>query len=457
MLTIFGENGRDGAGLTRRALLRAGFLGLGGLSLSDLLRSRAAATAAGKPVNDTACILVWLYGGPSHLETYDLKPEAPAEYCGIFRPIATRVSGMEICELLPRQARVADKFVIIRSCSHNCAQHGDGTQQVLNGRPGVAIASGDPPVLYPSVGSIFKRIRPVGQDGLPSYVAIPKLARFVGPAYLGPSYAPFEVRTAPTDPHFQVPSLSVPIAEAPRLQDRLRLLRSFDNVRRDIDARGTMAPMDSYNQEALRLLTGDAAQRAFDISREPDRVRDRYGRTLLGQGLCLARRLVEAGVGFVHVQDNEFWDDHANQANIFDNMRRRLPVLDQAVAALIEDLYARGLDQRVLVIVTGEFGRTPKIMSTSGSVKTDYGRPGRDHWPSAMSMLVSGGGMRMGQVIGSTTAKGECPKDRPLHPTDLLATVYQFLGIDTRQEFLDHSGRPLAILPDGQPIRELLG
>jgi hypothetical protein len=242
-----------------------------------------------------------------------------------------------------------------------------------------------------------------------------------------------------------------------RLEDRRRLLRDFDQMRRDLDERGQAQAMDGFHQEAARLLTGDAARQAFDLGGADPRERDFYGRHEMGQSLLLARRLVEAGVSFVtcelyhHEGDvNWNWDDHATEGHIFEAMQRRLPLLDQALAALIEDLDARGLDQRVLVVVTGEFGRTPRINPVNGW-------PGRDHWPSAMSMLVAGGGMAMGQVIGATTSRGEQPRDRPLRPTDVLATVYHFLGIDPQQEFRDHTGRPLAILPEGERIRELCG
>ncbi|MBI3462033.1 MAG: DUF1501 domain-containing protein [Planctomycetes bacterium] len=455
----------------RRNFLRIGFLGMAGLGLGEWSRLHARAAEVGKPASDTACIFVYLHGGPSHLETYDLKPDAPEEYRGPFKQIRTKVPGMEICEFLPRHAQAADMFTLMRSCSHDSVCHDDGAQQMLSGRrtpftrqPGSTI-----PNKFPDAGAIFKRLHPYAPHGLPSYVAVPHRQEFAGPGYLGMNYEPFEVRANPNQPTFQVPNISLPAESIAQLQDRTTLLKGFDRLRRDIDLSGNMEAMDSFHQEAVGLLTGDAARRAFDLSRVDPRERDRYGRSQFGQSMFLARRLVETGVGFVHVEGRAFadvaagpgvngenWDDHAVNAHIFDCLQRRLPWFDQGVAALVEDLYARGLDRRVLLIVTGEFGRTPRINSQVGTASKVM-QPGRDHWPSAMSILLSGGGMRMGQVIGSTTARGETPKDRPLRPSDVMATVYHFLGIDPKQEFLDHSGRPLAILPDGELIRELVG
>ncbi|MFN0197486.1 MAG: DUF1501 domain-containing protein [Planctomycetaceae bacterium] len=450
----------------RRQILHAGLAGLCGLGLGDLLRLRAEATEAGSSPHETACIFVWQDGGPSHLETYDLKPEAPAEYRGQFVPIPTRIPGMDICELLPRHAQVADKFTLIRSCTHESGFHGDGAQLILTGRSSPT----ERPVgqRYPDVGSLFKWGRPPVWNGMPSYVALPQRQYVNGAGYLGMKYEPFEVRANPNKPNFQVANLSLPAIVLDRCHDRMTLLRHFDQMRRDLDGRGVMEAMDSYNQEAMQLLTGGKVGQAFDLSHIDPRERDRYGRSTFGQTLLLARRLVEAGVGFVHVDGRDFtdvarcgdvcpdWDDHGTNCHIFEVMQKRLPWYDQALTALIEDLYQRGLDKKVLLVVTGEFGRTPRIISQRSHI-TKTMQPGRDHWPNAMSILVSGGNLRMGQVIGSTTTKGEGPKDRPLRPADLLATVYDFLGIDTAHEYVDPNGRPLAILPDGAPIPELVG
>lgn len=436
----------------RRDFLRAGVLGLGGLGLGDLLRARA---ASAEPAADTACILVWLNGGPSHLETYDPKPDAPAEYRGEFGATSTTVVGFRVCELLPRHARIADKFSLVRSVTHEFGAHAGGVQQVLTGRRPLAVEKEEPD--YPDLGSVVKRVRSERRPDLPPYVTMPFRFESGGPAYLGKAFEPFVVPVSPSAPRFEVPNLSLPAAAAGRLDDRLGLLASFDDTRRSFDPDGVMDAMDHHQREAVALLTGDAARRAFDIGREPPRLRDRYGRTRVGQSLLLARRLAEAGAGLVTVMAGSFdtpngnsnWDDHAVAWNIFDQMRLRLPVYDQALTALIEDIYDRGLGRKILVCALGEFGRTPKVSVGPG------GRPGREHHPAAMSILVSGGGLRMGEVVGSTDARGERPRDRPLRPTDFLATVYAHLGIDPRREFRDFAGRPLPILPDGEPIREL--
>lgn len=453
----------------RRNFLRAGLLGMTGLGLSVWSRLHAHAAELGQPGSNTSCIFVYLHGGPSHLETYDLKTDAPDEIRGPYRPISTNVPGLEICELLPHHARVADKFTLIRSCSHDCVCHDDGAQIMLSGRrtPFVRMPGSTIPNKFPDAGAIYKRVQPNGRDGLPSYVAVPHRQEFAGPGYFGSKYEPFAVQANPNSPTFQVPNLTLPAERMDLMQNRLTLLRGFDRIRREVDASGGMEAMDSYHQEAVRLLTGHAARQAFDLSRVDPRERDRYGRCQFGQSLFLARRLVEAGVGFVHVEGRDFtdvlpsavggsWDDHAVNTHIFDALRQRLPWYDRGIAALVQDIYERGLDQRVLLIVSGEFGRTPRINNQVGT-SSGVLQPGRDHWPSAMSILVSGGGMRMGQVIGSTTAKGETPKDRPLRPSDVMSTVYQFLGVDQHREFSDQTGRPLPILADGEPIRELIG
>ncbi|MBI1917869.1 MAG: DUF1501 domain-containing protein [Planctomycetes bacterium] len=438
----------------RRDVLRAGFLGLGGLCLGDLLRLRAAGDKHGE---QTACVLVWLGGGPSHLDTYDLKPDAPAEYRGPYRPIRTRVPGLDVCQLLPRHARIAHRFALVRSCTHGFAGHWDGAQHVLTGWPAVLTGGGTPTSVFPEIGAVVKKVRPQGRGGLPTYVTISHRIDFVGPAYLGKGYEPFVAVGDPSAPDYRVPNLGLPADACARLEERRSLRRAFDGFRRDIDRSGTMEALDDFDREAMQLLTSRETQRAFDISLGNPRERDRYGRCNAGQRLFLVRRLVEAGVGFVTVELSNYreagvdggWDDHAGGCNIFDRMNRRLPVYDQALCTFLEDLYDRGLDKQVLVVVLGEFGRTPQI-------NTKDGKPGREHWPAAMSVLFSGGGLRVGQVIGSTDARGERPKTRPVRPVDVLATIYQFLGIDTKQQFRDTTGRPLAILPEGEPIQELL-
>ena len=291
----------------------------------------------------------------------------------------------------------------------------------------------------------------------------------LGAAYLGPAYLPFNVPGDPSTPGFEIENVGLSKSIADRLDDRTRLLEGFDRLRRNVDDSGVMDAMDQFGQRATQLLTSPAAREAFDLSAESDALRDRYGRHAWGQRALLARRLVEAGCSFVTmVMEKPYqsgvpwlkegtynWDSHAVNCHLFRDAEVRLPVYDQAITALVEDLYDRGLDRDVLLVVTGEFGRTPRITYQNGT-QTGVMQPGRDHWPNAMSMLVAGGGMRTGQVVGSTNNKGEHPQDRPLTPNDLWATVYRHLGIDYKAAFPDLAGRPQLILPFGEPIAELL-
>jgi hypothetical protein len=455
----------------RRSVVTAGVLGLGGLCLGDIRRLQAAGLPGAKPVAaDTSVIFVWLPGGPPHLDTYDMKPDAASEIRGPFRPIHTNVAGIDVCELLPRHAACADKYALIRSISHEFADHGGGHKRFLTGR--------DPkePTGFvndtPMAGSFLAWDRETRASGVPSYTALVDAGRAhvdtfsFGSAYLGPSYDPFIVAGDPSEAGFRVRNISIDAEAARRLGDRATLARSLDHLRRDLDLAGSLAAKDRFDADALSLLTSREAQHAFDLEQESEGVRDRYGRHRFGQRALLARRLIEAGAGFVTVVMEHpggtqptngvyNWDSHAVNCHIFEDANWRFPYYDQAVTALIEDLYARGLDKKVLLVVTGEFGRTPRIEYQIGT-QTKVMQPGRDHWPGAMSVLVSGGGLRTGQVVGSTDSQGGHPKDRPLTPNDLWATVYHHLGIDPSQSVLDLSGRPMPILPFGEPIAELM-
>lgn len=459
---------------TRRDFLRAGTLALGGLTLGDLFRLRAQsqAKAATEPAKtndlDTSVIFVWLPGGPPHMETFDLKPDAPTEYRGEFRPIPTKVPGTWISEHLPKLASIADQYNIIRSVAHEFADHGGGHKRFMTGRhPATPVGFVND---APAVGSIVAKMVENRDRGMPNYVLGADGGRegvdvfSLGAAYLGPSYVPFGFGGDPSDPKFQIRNLDLPteLSDPARWQDRARLLKTVDQLQRSIDQSGMINAMDQFDRTALKILLGDKARKAFDLNLEPRHVRERYGMHAWGQRALMARRLVEAGCTFVTmVMENPTpnkplpkdvtynWDSHAVNCHMFMDTKFRSPFLDQAISTLIEDVHQRGLDKKVLVIITGEFGRTPMITYSNG-------RPGRDHWPNAMSMLVTGGGMANGQVIGSTTAKGEEPKDRRLTPNDLWATVYKHLGIDYHHSFLDRNGRPLAILPYGEPITELL-
>ncbi|MBW3541140.1 MAG: DUF1501 domain-containing protein [Planctomycetes bacterium] len=458
--------------ISRRSFLSIGMLGVGGLSLSDVFRLRAAEQRA-TPAPDTSVIFIWLPGGPPHMETYDMKPDAPADYRGAFRPIHTNVPGIDVCEHLPLHAKCADKYTLIRSVAHEFADHGGGHKRFLTGRMPL-----EPTGFVndaPAVGSIVAKMREHVDKGVPNYVSGANPGRdgvdvySFGAAYLGPSYVPFSVPGDPSASNFEVRNLALSQAVSERLDDRVRLLSGFDRLRGEIDKSGLMDAVDSFNQKAVGLLTSQKARHAFDLSQEPDALRDRYGRHAWGQRALLARRLVEAGCSFVTmVMENPYqsgvpslkqgvynWDSHAVNCHIFDDALVRLPIYDRAVTALVEDLHDRGLTEKVLLVVTGEFGRTPRITSQTGT-QTGVEQPGRDHWPGAMSMLVCGGGMRHGQVVGSTNSRGEHPQTRPLSPNDLWATVYRHLGIDPEITFPDHSGRPMPILPFGEPIAELL-
>jgi len=370
-------------------------------------------------------------------------------------------------------AQIADKFTLVRSIAHTFADHGGGHKRFLTGRdprePTGFVND------YPMVGSMVAKVRAGRRVGVPHYIAGMDPGRegidvfSFGSAYLGPATHPFVVPGDPSAGDFQVRNLSATAGLARHCAERLDLLNRLERPQPGLE-RTTAEALDGFKSQALSLLTTDVARKAFDLAQEPAKLRERYGLHVWGQRALLARRLVEAGASFVTmVLENPFqsgvpfpkdgtynWDSHAVNCHLFHDARVRLPLYDRAVTALIEDLHARGLDKKVLLIVTGEFGRTPRITYANGT-SSGVKQPGRDHWPQAMSMLMSGGGMRTGQVVGSTNAKGEHPKDRPLTPNDLWATMFRHLGIDYKNtSFLDHRGRPMPILPYGEPITELL-
>lgn len=440
-----------------------------GLGMSDFMRYRAEAAAAGDDMKDTSVIFVWLPGGPPHMETYDMKPEAPSEYRGDFRPIPTNVPGIEVGELLPMHAKCADKFTLIRSICHDFNDHGGGHKRFMTGRiPKTPTGTVND---APAVSTIVKKMIETGEPGLPNCVNVVDAGRqgidtfAMGPAYLGPSHVPFTVAGDPSLPDFKVDSLDVKDEMADRLEDRLAMLEGMDRLKRNVDKTGSMDAMDSFNQQAMGMLTSSEVRTAFDLTQESDRTRERYGYNRYGQRGLMARRLVEAGCRFVtvvwehpggeapkHAVYN--WDSHAVNCHLFNDAKWRFPKYDQALTALIEDLYDRGLDKKVLLVATGEFGRTPKISVQRGT-QTGVMQPGRDHWAKSMSVLVSGGGMRTGQVVGATNSKGEYPVERVMSPNDLWASVYEHLGIDYRQPLYDRTGLPMPILPFGKPIPEL--
>jgi uncharacterized protein (DUF1501 family) len=442
VLSITGRPYESCDGVSRRSFLKAGVLGLTGLTLADVLRLRAARAAQGKPAKDAAVILIWKGGGPSHLDLWDLKPAAPAEYRGEFKPIRTNVPGIDVSEHLPLSARQTDKFAIVRSVTHPDAGHESASHYLLTGyRPTNDIPSNE----VPSYGSIVAKEKGPRRAGLPAYVAVPTAPRSTAAAYLGVAYNPFVVGADPSAANFSVRNLTLPNGiSLARLENRRKLLASIDTLRRDADQTGLMEGLDAFTRKAFEMVTSPAARKAFAIGEEDAKTRDLYGRTNLGQSMLLARRLIEAGVTFVTVNAGG-WDTHANNFEAL--KKQKLPPFDAGWAALVQDLHRRGLAQNTLVLVWGEFGRTPRINPQAG----------RDHWPGAQSVVLAGGGLKMGQAIGASDAKAEYPRERPLTPEDVLSTMYHFLGIDQNRDYLNEAQRPVKVLNSGTPIKELVG
>lgn len=448
--------GRCPGTLPRRGFLQMGVSALGGLSLAELLRRQAEAKTAGGRKNEKALIVLWLWGGASHMETFDLKPEAPVEFRGDFKPIDTPVSGLRISEHLPQLARLGDRFSLLRSMSHESNGHVNSTHTMLTGYPGEVNEAPPFHPKYPDFWSVAHRVAGTRRAGVPPHVAMPRM-RYNGSAWLGGSLDPFVVSADPNVDGFRVPNVGLGELPSTRFDDRLDLLRQVDTFRRAADTTGMMDSLDTFQRQAAGMLSSGAVERAFRIQDEDPRVRERYGRHEVGQRCLMARRLVEAGVRMVTVdfpcvpgQKAFSWDDHASVWNIFEEMKIRLPVLDQVCSALIEDLAARGMDKEVLFVVTGEMSHTPRLSNVGG-------QPGREHWARTMSVFLSGGGLRMGQAIGSSGPKGDEPVERVLAPNDLLATLYRHFGIPSDMQFVNHAGRPTPILPSGRAIDELIG
>jgi Protein of unknown function (DUF1501) len=441
MLSLWGKpTGTDCGGTSRRDFLRIGALGLTGLGLSDLLRLRSAATAAGKSTRDTAVVWLWLGGGATHIETFDPKMEAPAEYRSMVGAAKTTIPGISIGGLFPKLAAHAQQMAFVRSFTHGNSGHAGGTHFVMTGTDYPPADSGAPPI-KPSFGSITARLRGASNPvtGMPTYVRLAGLYAD-GPQWLGAAYAPFDVGGQARR------NLNLRMGPG-RLSDRQRLLRALDQVDRHIDRTGLMDGLDAFDQQAFNLILGKAKQ-AFDLRREDPRVLDRYrtGTAGLGEHLLMARRLCEAGCGFVtlhYANSNQAWDMHNK---MLPQLKQACPPMDQAIATFLEDLSDRGLSERILLVITGEFGRTPRI----------NGDAGRDHWGPLCTLALAGGGLKMGQVVGESSSKAEVPKTKPIYPKDLMATLFQVLGIDPRVQFPDFSGRPQYLLPDGaRPIAEL--
>ena len=480
-----------GSGLTRRALLRSVVQGAGWLSL-PLVMDLQALAASSTSLKKRSLILLWQDGGPSHFETFDPKPDAPSEYRGELNAIQTSLPGVAYCEVLPRLAGLADQTTVIRSLHQPSSDHVVGSHNVLTGWYDETSSGRS---RYPDLASVISRMRSGVEDAgiaigastdprlargmrgnsaskgpadrsadLPRYIDIGSGLHRGGPAFLGPVDGPFRVAGDPAKPGFTIQNLDSSLA-VDRLTSRNEILTALDRIGGSggslLRAEDSFRGIDAFRRQAFELVTGGAASRAFDLSREPIEVRQRYGLHLAGQQCLLARRLVEAGVSVVAARfspdgrgdyDRTMigWDDHAVHGNIFAIMRQRGPQFDQSVSALIEDLEQRGLRDEVLLVVVGEFGRTPRVHVHKGC-------PGREHWGPAGCAMLYGGGLTMGQVVGSTNKLGESPQDRPVTYQDLLATIYDSLGINLAQTFVNEAGRPVPLLPAGQTITELTG
>ena len=417
-------------------------LGLGSVG-GPLVRLAAAESRSGDRTSNKSLIVFWTHGGMSQQDTYDLKPDAPSEFRGMYRPIATTVPGIRITERFLRQARVMKHLSIVRSVHHQNAIHAPSAHWMQTGYFGPTLARNAPQ--KPSFGSVIARSRGPRESHMPPYVAVPRAEAFgyQGAVYLGAAYNPFEVGADPNARDFRVPNLALPRElSLHSLQNRTRLLQEFDTLRRDVDQTGSLEGLNSFKAQALEMVTGERVRNAFDIDKESPRLRDKYGRHLYGQSALLARRLVEAGTTCVTINTG-YWDHHDD---IEKGLEQHLPPLDAAIAALVEDLKDRGMLDDVIIYCAGEFGRTPLI----------NGNAGRDHWSECFSVLLGGGGLKGGQVIGASEARGGKVIDRPISPGDLLATLYQGLGIPLETHYEDSSGRPVSIVGAGKPIHELL-
>lgn len=439
---------RNCEGVKRRDCLKLGLGALFGGGLSHVLRLRAAAgsnTVAGGG-RAQSCILVWLDGGPTHYETFDPKPLAPAEIRGEFLPIKTAVPGVQFSEHLTGLAQHADKFAVIRSIRHNQGNHGAGNHYMMTGAPPrIPVGCGAFVSFHPSMGSVTAH-ELGATGGLPAYFSLPRMSRSGGPNFLGAQYAPFVVSDDPNRSDFRVRDVALPkgLAEAD-FDRRTRLRGLVDRMVRiqDKAAGDPVVGLDEYYRQGHDLITSVQAQQAFDIAQEKDEVRERYGRNSFGQRALLARRLVEAGVPFITLYEGG-WDHHSD---IFDALRKRLPSVDQTLTALLLDLQERGMLDSTLVVVLGEFGRTPKVNS----------RGGRDHWSNAMSVMMAGAGTPGGAVVGATDRAGYSAIERVLSPENFVSTVYTKLGIDPDKVLYTPQGRPAHLVSDPTPIPELLG
>ena len=433
-------------GMTRRNCLQLGLSGLLGGGLVGALQARAAAESSPLRRQADACILIWMDGGPSHYETFDPKPEAPAEIRGQFSPIATNVPGIHFSQPLQHLAKIADQLAIVRSIQHNQGNHGAGNHYMMTGAPPrIPVACGAFVSFHPSLGSVVAHDRGA-TSGIPPYISMPSMSRSGGPNFLGAKYAPFVISDNPNGKNFRVRDVTLPGSLTDdRFANRKDLRAQIDRMVRYHDemAADPVVALDEFYQQGHQIITSREAQQAFEIQREPDTLRDHYGRNGFGQRALLARRLVQAGVPFVTLYEGG-WDHHEK---IFAALDKKLPPFESTIAALIQDLAEQGMLERTLVIALGEFGRTPKIND----------RGGRDHWSNAMSVMFAGGGTPGGQIVGSTDRYGYAAVERVLAPENFAATIYTKLGIDPNQMMFTPEGRPVLLVRDPQPIAELMG
>jgi hypothetical protein len=431
MLRFLGSSHKFCDGVSRRDFLQIGAFGAG-LSLADMLRLKAAlggSTGAKKQGrSNKAAIMIYLPGGPSHMDMYDLKPEAPVEFKGEFNPIKTNVDGVQICEHFPLQAKMWDKLACIRSIV-SADEHSDSL--VMTGYPERVNRVAD----HPSFGSVVSKLRSTSNGAIPPYVSLRGMSRGTEPGYLGIAHRPF---TPGGQGNANLKLANGVTVE--RLDDRKNLLAQFDDTRRDIDASGTMVGMDAYTEKAIEMVTAGVVRDALDLRKEDPKTVERYKGV---EQFLTARRLVEAGVGCVTLSIGG-WDTHGQN---FQTLKKQLPKVDQGIANLIQDLHDRGMADDVVTVMWGEFGRTPKVNMNAG----------RDHWAPLMSAMIAGGGLKMGQAVGVSTAKGEQPKDRPCTVPQVLSTIYRALGIDPSATFPNGAGRPMYILDEREPVKELLG
>lgn len=443
---------RNCAGMTRRDALQLGLGGFLGMGFAEGLRRRAMAAETGATSTGVAkgCILIWMDGGPTHFETFDPKPNAPAEIRGEFDAISTKLPGVQFSEHMTRLASILDKFAMIRSIRHDQANHGAGNHYMMTGAPPrIPVGCGAFVSFHPSMGSVVAH--ELGKpNGLPPYFSMPSMSRSGGPNFLGAKYAPFVVSDDPNGANFRVRDVALPKGLTDdKFHQRTDLRKLVDTLPRFSEkaaADPTLA-LDDYYRQGLDLVTSPAAQAAFDVSKEPEAIRNRYGRNSFGQRLLLARRLIEAGVPFVTVYDGG-WDHHSD---LFGACTKRLPEWDNSVATLIEDLEERGMLGSTIVTALGEFGRTPKISTLAGQTKA-----GRDHWANAMSVLMAGAGIPGGTVIGATDRNGYSAVERVLSPENFVSTIYAKLGIDPDKILFTPQGRPSHLVSNPTPIRELM-